>query len=106
MDDDKLAPILDEYISKMTSIRGLRVRRLITREYSEFDNIFIKKDKTLGNAIIGENRICKKTCITDGKGKYTKIEILNKESRKTDMRYFDMLHDSLKEIPAANAFPV
>jgi hypothetical protein len=92
---DKLSALASAYSSSMTSIRGRRVQRLLTREFAGADQVMIVQLHSGGAAMLGVSSTGAALCATNGKGNYASIyQWSHGADEAVEIRY-DLLKDSL-----------
>jgi len=94
IDKEAILTEIDNHSDLMTSIRGRRIRRLIVREFGSLERFRVEVTSDRKLKFVGESDTVGKACITNGSGKYAKIEV--SILGKIESQYFDLLHDSLK----------
>jgi hypothetical protein len=93
---ENLDPIARKYVSKMTSIRGRRVHRLLMRELSRFDDVLpvtAEDGKPALLAVPEDGGAC--VCQTDGRGATATILEWARLDDATITIAYDLLKDSI-----------
>ena len=73
LDPTALTSLAREYAKGMTSIRGRRVQRLLTREFAGAECVFVVQLDAAGPAVLGLSASGAAYCCTDGRGKHASI---------------------------------
>ena len=100
LDPTALTSLAREYAKGMTSIRGRRVQRLLTREFAGAECVFVVQLDAAGPAVLGLSASGAAYCCTDGRGKHACIVKWRHGSTEAVEARFDLLKDSLPLLDA------
>jgi len=102
---DTLSSLASEYAKNMTSIRGRRVQRLLTREFAGADHVLLAQLDTGAAAVLGLSPSGAALCVTDGTGKQAPVVKWSHGSSAALEVYFDLHKDSLPVL-GSNSLPL
>ena len=95
IDPATLSSFVREYAKDMTSIRGRRVLRLLTREFAGAEHVLLAQVGSGKAAVLGLSASGAALCGTDGKGRQASVVKWSPESTVAVETHFDQYKDSL-----------
>jgi len=100
IDPGALSAVAAAYAKGMTSIRGRRVQRLLTREFAGAEQVILVQLDDAGPAVLGLSAGGAAFCRTDGRGRHASIVKWRHGSTDAVEARFDLLKDSLPLLDA------
>jgi hypothetical protein len=100
IDPGALSALAADYAKGMTSIRGRRVQRLLTREFAGADHVLLMQVGADTAAVLGLSASGAAFCCTDGRGRQASILKWLHGSTEAVEAAFDLLKDSLPLLDA------
>lgn len=105
IDPDRLSSFASEYTKGMTSIRGIRVQRLVRREFAGAEYVLLAEVGSGRAAVLGLSPSGAALCATDGRGRQAAVVKWSHGSSVALEMHFDLYKDSLPVL-STNSIPL